>query len=396
MEIPLFPPATPADWRAAVEWHLKGAGVGSLERETAGGIVRGPLFTRTDLPEALAPLSSDAPPGARESFPWRLLAPVRDPDLAFANGQLLDDLRGGASGLRICAGEGEVPVTTRADLRRLLEGVHAEFIAISFSPNARSEALAGMVGDMPELAGAKIRLGLDPACHARPNLPPQMKPFTLACRKVHEAGGTEVDELAALAVTLAEAFRRHPDAHELSIIEIAADQDAHLGIAKLRAARRIARRIADAFGAGDAVFEFHAITSLRMMQAKDPWTNMLRVMNAGFGAVVGGADAVLTRPFTDGYGRAMPFAHRIARNMQLLMLEESHLGQVRDAAFGSYWHETVTDRIARAAWARFQELEAAGGVSALPDSYTSAPGKPTVGVELHPMPADVPMPKVRA
>lgn len=122
---------------------------------------------------------------------------------------------------------------------------------------------------------------------------------------------------------------------------------------------------------------------------------MLRIMSAGFGAVVGGADYVTLRPFTDVIGGATPFGYRAARNMQLLMMEESHLGTVSDPAHGSYFHEHMSEELAQAAWAKFQTIEASGGVK----TYLGSPdykadtdaaiaaredrGDPVLGVTLH-------------
>lgn len=103
-----------------------------------------------------------------------------------------------------------------------------------------------------------------------------------------------------------------------------------------------------------------------MMTQRDPWVNMLRTTLAAFGAGVGGADAVTVLPFDAVIPGGAPdvsdaFAARIARNTQLLLLEESHLGRVIDPAGGSWYVEHLTDAMAETAWAFFQELESAGG-----------------------------------
>ncbi|MXJ79209.1 methylmalonyl-CoA mutase, partial [Escherichia coli] len=87
---------------------------------------------------------------------------------------------------------------------------------------------------------------------------------------------------------------------------------------------------------------------------------------AAFGAGVGGADSLLVFPFDvaiDGGfpGTATSFARRIARNTQLLLLEESHVGRVLDPAAGSWFVEDLTQRLAEQAWQHFQAIEARGG-----------------------------------
>ena len=110
----------------------------------------------------------------------------------------------------------------------------------------------------------------------------------------------------------------------------------------------------------------HAETSLPMMTQRDPWVNMLRGTLAAFGAGVGGADTVLVHPFDVAIPGGFPgvsagFARRIARNTQLLLLEESHVGRVLDPAGGSWFVEDLTEQLAQQAWQHFQAIEARRG-----------------------------------
>jgi methylmalonyl-CoA mutase len=89
---------------------------------------------------------------------------------------------------------------------------------------------------------------------------------------------------------------------------------------------------------------------------------MIRLTAAGFAAAVGGADAVVLGNFTDALGLPTAFARRQSRNTQLVLMEEAHVGRVADPAAGSGYIEALTDEIARAAWAEFQAIEAAGGI----------------------------------
>ncbi len=101
-----------------------------------------------------------------------------------------------------------------------------------------------------------------------------------------------------------------------------------------------------------------------MMTQRDPWVNMLRTTIAAFSAGIGGADAITVLPFTAALGLPDRFARRIARNTQLLLLEESNVAKVADPAAGSGGIEDLTDKLCRAAWTLFQEIEAAGGAPA--------------------------------
>jgi methylmalonyl-CoA mutase len=152
-----------------------------------------------------------------------------------------------------------------------------------------------------------------------------------------------------------------------------ADDDQFMSIAKFRAARMLWARVADVLGApasGDT--PVHAVTSLPMMTQRDPWVNMLRTTVAAFAAGVGGADTVQVLPFdaaiSDGYpGVAAGFSRRIARNTQLLLLEESHTGRVLDPAGGSWYVEDLTENLAAQAWSHFREIERRGGYVAASD-----------------------------
>ncbi len=148
---------------------------------------------------------------------------------------------------------------------------------------------------------------------------------------------------------------------------LAADDDQFMTVAKVRVMRRLWARVAEVVGEPDAgAARVHAVTSMPMMAQRDPWVNMLRSTVAAFGAGVGGADTVLVQPFDAAIpgglpGTAAGFARRIARNTQLLLLEESHLGRVLDPAAGSWFVEDLTEQLAEKAWEHFQQIEARGG-----------------------------------
>ena len=138
-------------------------------------------------------------------------------------------------------------------------------------------------------------------------------------------------------------------------------------IAKLRAARQLWARVAEVVGEPEAgAATVHAVTSLPMMAQRDPWVNMLRTTLAAFSAGVGGADTVLVHPFDVAIAGGLPgiaasFARRIARNTQLLLLEESHIGRVLDPAGGAWFVEDLTEQLAEQAWKHFQDIESRGG-----------------------------------
>jgi len=330
-----------------------------------------------------------------EGRPWHITAPVRDPSIAYANKQALEDLSGGASALRLTLGDKGVAVKNANEAKRLLDNIYTDLIPIIIAPN-NDISNAELLKDFNNV---RISLGLGPKTEGLAKLakeiPETWRLITINATLVHDTGGTEVQELAYFAASAAHAYRILGDDAAKNIeAELTTNQDGHLSIAKLRAARRIYDRIAESFGVTKAPLSLHTITSKRMMQSTDPWTNMLRVMSAGFGAVIGGADYITTRPFTDAIGNATGFGHRIALNMQLMMMEESHLGQVKDAAYGSYFHERMTDSLAKSAWTEFQQIESEGGLLNIEPfkarvkaaaNARKEKADPILGVTLHPL-----------
>jgi methylmalonyl-CoA mutase len=88
---------------------------------------------------------------------------------------------------------------------------------------------------------------------------------------------------------------------------------------------------------------------------------MLRTTIAVTAAGVGGADSICALPHTAALGLADAFARRVARNTQLILLEESNLAKVADPAAGSGAIEDLTSKLCIAAWALFQAYDKTGG-----------------------------------
>src|SRR3974390_239833 len=101
-----------------------------------------------------------------------------------------------------------------------------------------------------------------------------------------------------------------------------------------------------------------------MLTQRDPYVNMLRATMATFSAGLGGANSITVLPHTLALGLPDPFARRVARNTQLILLEESNLAKVSDPAAGSGGIASLTQKLAHAASSLFQEIEKAGGVFA--------------------------------
>lgn len=176
----------------------------------------------------------------------------------------------------------------------------------------------------------------------------------------HESGATAVQELG---YALAEASDRLAAGGTVTSFAFAIGSNYFFEIAKLRAARLLWARLAEAYGQ-PAGTRIHAVTALSNKSIYDPYTNLLRVTTESLSAVLGGADALTVN--------AAGFPERLAHNVQLVLKEEAHLDKVADAAGGSYYIEVLTDALAREAWKLFQGVEAAGGFAQAKASIDSA------------------------
>ncbi|HEX4705010.1 MAG TPA: methylmalonyl-CoA mutase family protein, partial [Pseudonocardiaceae bacterium] len=225
--------------------------------------------------------------------------------------------------------------------------------------------LAARTGVEPDLAGAAALVARYAAGY------PGLRCVVVDALPYHQAGGSDAEELGC-AVAAGVAYLRALTDAGLDVdaaagqleFRYAVTADQFLGIAKLRAARRLWARVTEVSGARSAAQRQHAVTSPAMMTRRDPWVNLLRTTVACFAAGIGGADAVTVAPFDAAIGLPTAFTRRIARNTQSILLEESRLAVVIDPAGGSWYVESLTDALAHKAWAVFTELERAGGIVA--------------------------------
>jgi methylmalonyl-CoA mutase len=391
-----FPPADEAAWQALVKNALKGAPFSALRSETYDGIAVEPLYLRA---QEARPIAGRAP-----GHPWNIMQRIDHPDAKVANAQILDDLNNGANGI-VLVFEGAVgdhgyalPATGSA-ISAALDDVYLDAgIAIDLDFGFQSKEAAGLLATLVKARGiypksVTVRFGLDPLgtialSGSSPLAWEDMAtflgqaisdfrqqgfagPFAAADgRVIHAAGGSEAQELA-FALGSAVAYLRVleqggialADARDLIYFRLAADQDQFLTIAKFRAIRKLWAQVEEACGLTPRPSFVAAETAWRMMTKRDPHGNIVRCTIAALGAAVGGADAVTLLPFSAALGLPDGFARRVARNTQIILIEEANIHRVADPAAGSGTIEALTDALAEAAWSKFQEIESLGGLA---------------------------------
>ena len=378
-------------WTKAAVRTAPDGRIEALIRRTLDGVEIAPLYGAWN---AAQPAGSRRGPAEDASRPWDLRSRIFAATPAEANRQALKVLNGGAASILLpieAAGIGSAD-----DMAQALDGVLLELAAVALDGGAQAvEAANWLAVAAKGSPQAKLAFHLDPIstiAREGPDLVaasvqtamrhqaayPAAELFLASGVFVHEAGGTETQELAVMlasavsyARALVEAGLGVEAAFGRVTLGLSADNLTFMTLAKTRAARALWGRVCEVSGVAVPA-RIEARSSRRMLSAADSWTNLLRLTAAGFGAAAGGADAVVLDPFDVAAGPPSDLALRQATNIQLILMEEAHLGRVADPAGGSWFVETLTRDLAEAAWAQFQAIEAGGGLVAGLDRLADA------------------------
>ena len=183
----------------------------------------------------------------------------------------------------------------------------------------------------------------------------------------HHKGADAVTELAlvlAYAADQASKVDNFSDFADDFFVRFAVDTHFFMEISKFRAFRVLWQAFSSAYGVAEAPYvPIIAITSLRSYSKLDPYVNVLRAGNETFAAVLGGADVITVHPHNIITGPTSSSV-RMARNIQLVIKEETHSDKVIDPAGGSYFMETLTSELVDKSWTLFLEIQSTGGYDA--------------------------------
>lgn len=396
-----FEVLTRSEWEELATAGLRGRPLASLNTTTADGIelipVHGPDTTDVSSDPAGLPGFGDRTRGSRASGNllngWDVRSLVVDKGLEAANAVILDELLRGSTSVLL--DPIAIGISTADDLAVVLDSVHLEMTSIAIVPGPQTATVARWLLDIWESAGVEPSerrgvLGIDPigvaARHGgnpafdddalalidRSRHLERVRPVVVDATPYADAGASDARQLGWATAAGVEVLRALVD-HGMTVEEaleqlsftISADVDQFATVARMRASRRLWARVAEASGASDSYRGQmqHAFTAAADLTRWDPWVNLLRGTVAAFAAGLGGADSVTVRPFDSALGQPNEFGRRIARNTQLLLLEESSLAAVIDPAGGSWYVEHLTDQLAEKAWQHFQQVEADGGIA---------------------------------
>ena len=402
------------DWEAAADRAMRGAPLSSLQRTLLGGIETAPLYSphrhSTDGDPAGLPGVAPFARGAAATSGWGgwEVRQTHDINLVGTPDAIAVDTTSGVDAVTVARGwdaEGD-----RAALAAGIGDAAAAGVTIHLHSGASPAHVAALADILDrhrvDLEHQRSWLGLDPvaavasgcACADSPDSADLVASMSNAAQAAAEvaqrsplavpleadgsvfadAGASDVTELAAMLATGVAWLRAicdNPEGPRLDPVAaggllgftLSAGPDPFVVTAKCRALRMCWSRVLDACGVdvGNSLpMRLHAVTSTAMLSALDPWVNMLRATTATFGAANGGVDAITVRPFDSvSAGPASSgLGWRVAANTQLILRRESRIGSVIDPAGGSWYLEDLTRKTAQAAWDRFRQIEAAGGI----------------------------------
>lgn len=415
-EICLFPVPSLEEWEEAVKKTLKGKTADELIHRSEEGLDIKPLYTDEDrlkssMHSGVFPYTRGSRVFQDQQKPWKIVQQTFERLPEKVNTEIIEGIHKGQDGseIRLNAGfqkqddiisAAGLCVSSKEEASKVLEGVpigeysislHAEgpvlpFYSIWIQALKQKESWGEFNGSitmdpLSELTeSGKLSTSLDTEVEQIVEVIKWQEQEKLdfpvirvSSEALHNNGADMAQELAVLTASgvyyVNEALQRGISLQRSLrslVFHMPAGGRYFSEMAKLRAARLLWANAAKAFGASDEEcrMELRGSTSKRTKTIYDPFNNMLRGSIEGFAAAAGGADVLHIAPFDEVIQKPSSFAKRIARNTQIILQEEAHIGKTMDAPGGSFYVEALTEELAEKAWSLFQEIEKEGGMAA--------------------------------
>ena len=396
-----FPPVPTEKWEEVITADLKGADYErKLVWKTGEGFNVRPYYRAENL-EGIKFLGSQAGEfpyvrGTHAHNRWRVHQTVSVVCPKEANAEALKILNAGVDSLGFCIASADF---SAADLDTLLKDICIPAVEITFC-GEKTAHVAELVLAKVEKEGiakedVRIAFCIDPLvkglsskgefcspngekCIARiVELIHKTKEYkhvrivTVAGQTFGNSGSTIVEELAFTLsaghdylVRLTDAGLDVDAAARKLRFSFSVSSNYFMEIAKFRAARMLWANIVKGYGPAKncaCKMQIHAETSRWNQTVYDPYVNMLRGTTEAMSATIAGVYSLEVTPFDTSFENPTEVSKRIARNVELLLKNESHFDQVVDPAGGSYYVENLTQSIAAEAWKLFLEIEEKGG-----------------------------------
>ncbi len=395
-----FSPVSPEEWRAKAEVDLKGADFDKkmIWRTNEGFNVQ-PLYRGVDIKDFK---TIDSLPGeypyvrsTRTNNVWLVRQDIKVENAKAANAKALDVLNKGvtALGFKLCKG-------IEIDLDTLLDGIYTDVVEINFTicPSRAIELAKALVAYLQKKGTAEKFVGsidynpykkqLKAGKHLPANIADEaaellkivepvkhLRVLSVNSEMLSNAGAFIYQELGYalawgnewMAQLTDKGFSADEVAHRIKF-NMGVSTIYFMEIAKFRAARMLWAQIVKQYNPEcDCACKMvvNASTARFTQTLFDSHVNLLRSQTQAMSAALACVDEITVTPFDAPYSEGDDFSERIARNQQILLMEESHLDKVVDPAGGSYYVEELTMSLAQVAWKLFLEVEDNGGFMAM-------------------------------
>lgn len=357
MKSTTFETTTYSEWKEVAEKSLRGMPFDKLITKTIEGIDLQPLYTgeQQNIKETL-----DSIRGDKEQAGWIIAQPQYAKDAKTFVSELQESLnRGNESIVYNGTTQFEWDEDSLAAVARLLT-TYPIFMTDTTNIDPLLQIFELVPKEKRNLVRGAVSLSADDFPEGYANI----RTVCADVREVHYKGADAVTELAlaiAEGAELAVDYDTFAEFSEQFFVRFAVDTHFFMEIAKPRAFRVLWKAVGTSFGETEtAHIPIISETSLRSYSKLDPYVNLLRAGNEAFSAVLGGTDVITVHPHNVLTGMN-PASIRYARNVQLVIKEETLVNKVVDPSGGSSFIETLTKELIEKAWKLFVEIDAAGG-----------------------------------
>jgi methylmalonyl-CoA mutase len=397
-----FPPVSTEQWEEKIQQDLKGADYEKkLVWRTLEGFKVRPYYRSEDLDgkEYLDNYPGEFPftRGKETGNNWEIRQDVEISDLKTANENALFLLEKGATSLGFGIGckKGEAKVTSMEELDTLLKDVFINCIGVYFKSGHNTPGLIKLYQEVVQKRGLNKEEITGSTCYdplgyltikgawgeseegdfttLKETLEftaeqlPSYRVLAVNGQHFTNAGASAVQELG-YSLSMAAEYLSRLSEMGISADTVAKHMQLNLGvgtnyfmeIAKVRAARHLFSKLFEAYGAKQTIF-INSFTSNFQNTVYDPYVNVLRATTEAMAATIGGTNVLVVKPFDQVYKKSDKFSERIARNIQIILKEESYFDKVSDPSAGSYYIENLTDSVIEEAWEQFLQVDEKGG-----------------------------------
>ncbi len=386
-----FQPASFDQWKQQVMKELKGKPFSQLVWDTEAGFSLLPYYTKE---QADSSWLANAENNLAHKFPeygirhWFTQETIEVIDEAVANEEALMALSAGADAINFLL------LKEPAALDVLLKDIQLEYCAItfecSFLPGKLFDTFIAYV-NAQAYDGTKIHGGFnfDPIAQfsrqgkgANTKIKglkklidriaplPNFKVITICGDHFRNAGSNAMQELAFVLSAFVEMCDKLTNQNVPAAVVFKATHfilgtgsSYFLEIAKVKALRIAYGKLAEAYGVDidPAELNITVRTSLYNKTLADAPNNMLRNTTEALAGITGGCDFLNIRSYDSRSGKNDAFSKRMARNISLILKEESFLNKIADPAAGSYYVDTIIRSLLEESWKLFNRMEDYGG-----------------------------------